>query len=319
MQLPHRTLGQSLEVTALGLGCMGLSIAYGSTTREEGIGLIRRALELGVNFFDTACSYGDNESLLGEALSDARDQAVIATKFGILSPPVGTKRLDGSPENARRTCEQSLKRLRTEKIDLYYLHRVDPEVPIERSMEAMAMLVDEGMVGHIGLSEVSAEQIRRAHSVHRITAIQSEYSLWARDVETEILPVCEELGIGFVPFSPLGRGMLTGRLKDLASLPDDDRRRAIPRFSEENIRRNLRLIDELETIAREHGCSPGQVAIAWLLRKKQFIVPIPGTKNPRYLNENLGALDVRLSETTMETLEGVFAADAPAGSRKPVQ
>jgi aryl-alcohol dehydrogenase-like predicted oxidoreductase len=290
-----------LTVPALGLGCMGMSAFYGEGDDDESVATIHRSLELGGNFFDTAEMYGpfSNEELLGRALKGRRDEAIIATKFGIRFAPTPenpTNRvLDGSPENVRRSIEGSLQRLGTDHVDLYYLHRVDPNTPIEETVGAMGELVQEGKVRHIGLSEAAPETIRRAHATHQITALQTEYSLWTRDPEAEILPTVRELGIGFVPYSPLGRGFLSGRFKSPDQLDENDFRRHGPRFTGEALEKNLQLVAKVEEIAAEKGITPGQLALAWVLAQGEDVVPIPGTKRRQYLEENLAAADVELT------------------------
>ncbi|HVQ08945.1 MAG TPA: aldo/keto reductase [Allosphingosinicella sp.] len=316
--MKYRTLGQGLEVSALGIGCMpmvrGGNIVYGAATDDESIAAIHRAIDLGINFFDTAEMYGPfaNEELLGEAIRGRREGLVIATKFALRwngDQPVG---LDGSPENARRACEGSLKRLGIDTIDLFYQHRVDPDVPIEETIGGMAELVKEGKVRYIALSEAGPETIRRAAAVHPICALQSEYSLWERDVEDEILPICRELGIGFVPYSPLGRGFLTGQFKSRADLPADDWRHNDPRYSEENWDANLKVVDAIRAVADRHGVSLAQVALAWLLAQSDDIVPIPGVKRRATLEDSAAAVDLELSGEDLKALE---AARAVAGAR----
>lgn len=317
--MKYRTLGQGLEVSALGIGCMpmvrGGNIRYGADASEgESIATIHRAIELGITFFDTAEMYGPfaNEELLGEAIRGKRDGLVIATKFALRwdgNQPVG---FDGSPENARRACEGSLKRLGIDTIDLFYQHRVDPNVPIEETVGGMAELVKEGKVRHLGLSEAGPETIRRAAATHPIAALQSEYSLWERDVEDEILPVCREHGIGFVPYSPLGRGFLTGQFKSLDDLPADDWRRNDPRWSGENFSANLKLVDAIRAVADLQSASLAQIALAWLLAQGEDIVPIPGVKRRVTLEDSAASVDVTLSADDLAALE---AARAVAGAR----
>jgi aryl-alcohol dehydrogenase-like predicted oxidoreductase len=313
VSLPTRALGP-LSVSALGLGCMGMSYAYGTPDRGEAVATLNRALDLGVTFLDTADVYGRgaNEELLATVLADRRDEVTLATKFGILTGEDGYPNgVDGSPAHARRACDASLRRLGVDHIDLYYLHRPDPEVPIEETVGAMAELVAAGKVGHLGLSESSADTIRRAAAVHPIAAVQSEWSVFSRDIERAVLPACRELGIGLVPYSPLGRGMLTGALP--TELADDDFRRNLPRFQRENLERNLETVGAVREIATAHGATPGQVALAWLLAQGDDVVPIPGTKRVRYLEENAGALDVTLTPADLARLDAL----RPAGDRYP--
>ncbi len=301
--MKHRKLA-SLDVSALGLGCMGMSAFYGSTDEEESVRTIQRALELGINFLDTAQLYGPltNEQLVGRAIKGHRDEYVIATKFSLrmdnATPgdmsTVGPA--DGSAEHVRLSIEGSLQRLGTDHVDLYFQHRVDPRTPIEETVGALAELVQEGKVLHIGLSEAAPETIRRAHAVHPITAVQTEYSLWTRDPEAEILPTCRELGIGFVPYSPLGRGFLSGRFKSTEDLDDGDYRRTGPRFTGENLAANLKLAAKVEELAAASGVTSAQLAIAWVLAQGEDLVPIPGTKRRRYLEQNASAVDIELSE-----------------------
>ena len=306
-----RTLG-SLEVSALGLGCMGMSAFYGSTDEAEAIATIQRALELGITFLDTAQLYGPmtNEELVGRAIKGHRDQYVIATKFARRIEPT-TKPgdastlgpVDGSAAHVRSSIEGSLKRLGTDHVDLYYQHRVDPQVPIEETVGAMAELVQEGKIRHIGLSEAAPETIRRAHAVHPITALQTEYSLWTRDVEAEVLPTCRALGIGFVAYSPLGRGFLSGRFKGPEDLDQDDFRRHGPRFSGANLEANLQLAAKVAQIAEEKGVTPAQLALAWVLAQGDDVVPIPGTKRRNYLEDNAAAVDVELTDADLARID----------------
>ena len=314
-----RKLGSSgLEVTALGLGCMGMSEFYGAADDEESTGTIRRALELGIRFLDTADMYGvgRNEALVGRAIRGRRDEVVIATKFGSVRGPNGEfLGVNGRPEYVKQACDASLARLGVSHIDLYYQHRVDPDTPIEATVGAMADLVREGKVRYLGLSEAAPATIRRAARVHPIAALQTEYSLWSRDPEGEILATCRELGIGFVAYSPLGRGFLTGRFKTADDIPAGDWRRRHPRFDGENFQRNLRLADTVTRLAIEIGCTPAQAALAWVLAQGEDIVPIPGTKHTRYLEENAGALQVSLSAAQLERLNAAFPPGATAGAR----
>jgi aryl-alcohol dehydrogenase-like predicted oxidoreductase len=313
--LPGRTLG-TLDVSPLGLGCMGMSFAYGPADRAEALATLHHALDLGIGFLDTADMYGRgaNEELLAELLADRRDQVVLATKFGILTGPDGRPTgVDGRPEYVHAACEASLRRLRVDRIDLYYLHRTDPQVAIEDTVGAMAELVAAGKVGHLGLSEPSADTVRRAAAVHPITAVQSEWSVFSRDVEASVVPTCRELGIGLVPYSPLGRGLLTGTLADPDGFAADDFRRTLPRFQRENLRRNLDAVAVVAEIAAVRAATPGQVALAWLLAQGADVVPIPGTKRVRYLAENAGALGVRLDPDELARLDAL----RPAGDRYP--
>ncbi|MEP6603198.1 MAG: aldo/keto reductase [Spartobacteria bacterium] len=320
--MKQRKLGRGGPlVSAIGLGCMGMSEFYGDRDEDESLATIARALELGVTFFDTADIYGPhtNEELLGRAIQGHRERAVIATKFGILRNPDqrGFRGFNGKPDYVRQSCEASLRRLKIECIDLYYQHRVDPDTEIEETVAAMAGLVREGKVRFLGLSEASAENIRRAHAVHPITALQSEYSLWTRDPEDEVLAVCRELGIGFVPYSPLGRGFLTGKIQKPEDLGKEDYRLTTPRFQGENFQRNLDLVKRVEEIAREKRCPPAQLALAWVLAQGQDVVPIPGTKRRKYLQENVGALDVDLTSEDLDRIDEAAPKNAFAGSRYP--
>jgi aryl-alcohol dehydrogenase-like predicted oxidoreductase len=308
--MEKRTLGdRGLEVSALGLGCMGMSAFYGSTDEDEAIATIRETLDLGINFLDTAEMYGpfENEKLIGRAVAGHRDDWVIATKFGVRperdESGGWTRVRDGSPENVRRSVEGSLERLGTDRIDLYYQHRMDPNVPIEETVGAMAELVEEGKILHVGLSEAAPERIRKAHSTHPITAVQTEYSLWTRDLEAEILPTLRELGIGLVPYSPLGRGFLSGRFKSPDELDSDDFRRHGPRFTGENLEANLELAAKVEQLADQKGVTPAQLALAWVLAQGDDIVPIPGTKRRSYLEQNAGALEVELTDDDLERID----------------
>ena len=319
--IPKRRLGANgPEVSALGLGCMGMSEFYGRTDEAESIATIQRALELGVTFVDTADMYGPfkNEQLVGKAIQGRRDRVFLATKFGNMRGPDGAfLGINGRPEYVRSACDASLQRLRVDHVDLYYQHRVDRSVPIEDTVGAMAELVHAGKVRHIGLSEAAPATIRRTHRVHPITALQTEYSLWSRDPEEEILPTCRALGIGFVAYSPIGRGFLTGRFRKLEDLPEDDFRRNHPRFQGENFQRNLDLVARVEEIAREKRCTAAQLALAWLLAQGQDIVPIPGTKHRRYLEENAGAVDVRLSPADLERINEAAPKGVTSGDRYP--
>jgi aryl-alcohol dehydrogenase-like predicted oxidoreductase len=320
--MQKRKLGrQGLVVSAQGLGCMGMSEFYGAGDEAESIATIHRALELGIDFLDTADVYGPhkNEELLGRALRGRRDRVVLATKFGIVRDPKNplARSISGRPEYLRAACEGSLRRLGTDRIDLYYQHRVDPNVPIEETVGAMAELVAQGKVRYLGLSEAGVDTLRRAAKVHPISALQSEYSLWTRDPEDGVLATCRELGIGFVAYSPLGRGFLTGQLKRFEDLAADDYRRYSPRFQGENFGKNLELVKRVEAIASEKRCTPGQLALAWVLAQGDDVVPIPGTKRRKYLEENAAACDVVLSAQDRKRLDEVAPRGAAAGERYP--
>lgn len=320
MSMPTRHLGR-LPVPALGLGCMGMSEFYGQTDEAESIATIHRALELGITLLDTADMYGPfiNEELVGRAIVGKREQVVLATKCGIVRDPKnpGVRGIDGTPAYIRRSCEGSLKRLGVEVIDLYQLHRVDARTPIEESVGAMAALVKEGKVRFIGLSEAAPHTLERAHRVHPLASVQSEYSLWSRDVEDGVLEVCERLGIGFLAYSPLGRGFLTGRLKRIEDLAADDFRRNSPRFQPENFQKNLNLVTLIEGMAATKKCTPAQLALAWLLARKPFIVPIPGTKRRTYLEDNAGAVNVSLNAEEMKAIDQTFPPQVASGERYP--
>lgn len=308
-----------MEVAQIGLGCMGMSEFYGPGDENEARATIARALELGVTMLDTADMYGPytNEELVGRAIAGRREEVVLATKFGLVRDPENpaARSINGRPEYVRRACDASLRRLGTDYIDLYYQHRVDPQVPIEETVGAMGELVEAGKVRFLGLSEAGPETIRRAHAVHPLSALQSEYSLWSRDIEEEVLPTIRELGIGLVAYSPLGRGFLTGAIKSPEDLAEGDFRRSNPRFAGENFERNLKLVDKVRELAAEKGCTAAQLALAWVLHRGQDIVPIPGTKRVRYLEENLAAAEVELSEAELAAIDEIAPPGAAAGER----
>jgi aryl-alcohol dehydrogenase-like predicted oxidoreductase len=319
-RVDQRNLGNAgLMVSELGLGCMGMSEFYGTTDEDESIATIHRAIELGITFFDTADMYGPftNETLVGKAIVGKREQVVLATKFGNMRGEDGSfLGVSGKPDYVREACDASLSRLGVDYIDLYYQHRVDPETPIEETMGAMKELVEAGKVRYLGLSEAGSETIRKAHAVHPISALQSEYSLFTREVEDEILPTVRDLGIGFVPYSPLGRGFLTGRWKSIENMPENDTRSArFPRFAKENFRKNLELADRVREVADKKGVTPGQLALAWLLAQGEDIVPIPGTKRRKYLEENAGAADVALTQEDLRRIEAAMPRGSAAGER----
>lgn len=319
--MERRRLGSNgPEVSAIGLGCMGMSEFYGDADEAESIATIHHALDQGLNFLDTADMYGvgRNEELVGRAIRDRRGDVFLATKFGNVRGSDGSFRgVCGRPDYVREACDASLRRLGVESIDLYYQHRVDPDVAIEETVGAMAELVRAGKVRYLGLSEAGPATIRRAHNVHPITALQTEYSLWSRDPEEKILPTVRELGIGFVPYSPLGRGFLTGRFQRPEDIPENDFRRFSPRFSGENFRRNLELVAQIEKMAEQKGCAPAQLALAWVLGQGDDLVPIPGTKRRSYLDENIGALGVTLTDADKAEIDAILPPGAAAGTRYP--
>lgn len=314
----HRRLAEGFEVSALGLGCMGMSEFYGPRDDDASLAVLRAAVEQGIAFFDTADMYGPhhNEELLGRLLAETRAPVRIATKFGIVRKPGEYARtLDMSPDHARAACEASLRRLGVERIDLYYVHRVNPAQPIEETMGALSHLVEAGKIDRVGLCEVGVATLRRAHAVHPVTAVQTEYSLWSRGVEAEILPACRELGIGFVPYAPLGRGFLTGRYQEAAPAGEGDFRATLPRFQAEALVRNRRIVEQVQATAAERGCTAAQLALAWLLAQGPDIVPIPGTRRLSHLAQNLGALDIALSEAERRQLGDILAAVPVVGDR----
>jgi aryl-alcohol dehydrogenase-like predicted oxidoreductase len=315
--MKRRRLGP-IEVGAIGLGCMSMTPIYGEPSEPEAIATIHRAIELGCDLIDTSDAYGvgKNEELVARAIKGRRDKVVLATKFGNIRDPQGRPAVDGRPEYVREACEASLKRLGVATIDLYYIHRVDASVPIEETVGAMARLREAGKIRHLGISEPSPKTLRRAHAAHPMAAVQTEYSLWTRDAEAELLGVCAELGIGYVAYSPLGRGFLTGTV-DVEALGANDRRRDMPRFQGDNLRRNQRLLETLTRLAAKEGCTPAQLGLAWLLGRRDFIVPLPGTKQRRWLEENVAAAGLSPSRETLAALDAAFPPNAAAGDRYP--
>jgi aryl-alcohol dehydrogenase-like predicted oxidoreductase len=319
MTMKRRRLGR-LDVGAVGLGCMSMTPIYGDPSEPEAIATIHRAIELGVDLIDTSDAYGSNgsnESLVGRAIKDRRDKVVLATKFGNIRLADGSPGANGRPDYVAQCCEASLKRLGVDAIDLYYIHRVDPTVPIEDTVGALARLVQQGKVRHLGISEAAPATLRRAHATHPMAALQTEYSLWTRDAEDELLDVCRELGIGYVAYSPLGRGFLTATVTDVETLGPNDRRRAMPRFQGDNIRRNLALLATLKELAAKEHCTPAQLALAWVLSKRAFIVALPGTKQRRWLEENAAAASLAPAPETLAALDRAFPRNAAAGDRYP--
>ena len=320
MTVPTRRLGtQGLEVSALGLGCMGMSQSYGEGDRDESIATIHRALDLGVTFLDTADVYGQNtnEELVGAAIKDRREEVVLATKFGIVGNPAdpSSRGINGQPDYVRSACDASLRRLGVDSIDLYYQHRVDRNVPIEDTVGAMGELVDAGKVRYLGLSEPGPETLRRAHATYPISALQNEWSLWARDIESGVLPVARELGIGIVPYSPLGRGFLTGQITSPDDFDDDDFRRALPKFQGENFDKNLELVEKVRELANARGATAGQLALVWVMAQGDDVAPIPGTKRRQYLEENAGAVEVTLTADDLAAIDAIMPPGAAAGAR----
>ncbi|MBL0744015.1 aldo/keto reductase [Chryseolinea lacunae] len=316
--MKYRKLGNTTEtLSAVGLGCMGMSFAYGPVDNTESIATLHRALDLGINFWDTADMYGfgANEELISQVLAPNRDKIFIATKFGFRSNNDGSYYFDGSVAHLKQAIEDSLRRLKIDTIDLYYAHRIDPKVPVEEMVGAMATLVKEGKVRYLGLSEASSASIRKAHAVHPITALQSEYSLLTRDVETEILPLCRELGVGFIPYSPLARGLVTATLSDTTVLAADDFRRTLPRFNDAHMDNNRKLVDEFAALAAQKQCTPSQLALAWVLAQGEDIIPIPGTKRRKYLNENAGATDIVLQTADLKAIDDLLSKFPDTGKR----
>jgi aryl-alcohol dehydrogenase-like predicted oxidoreductase len=315
--MKRRKLG-TLEVSAIGLGCMSMTPIYGTPDPAEAIATIHRALELGVDMIDTSDVYGagKNEELVGRALKDRRGKAILATKFGNIQTPT-SQGVNGRPDYVIEACEKSLKRLGLDMIDLYYIHRVDTDVPIEDTVGAMVKLKQQGKIRFLGISEAAPATLRRAHKAHPMAALQTEYSLWTRDAEDELLKTCEELGVGYVAYSPMGRGFLTGTIGGMNDLAENDRRRQHPRFHEENLKRNVMLLKDFKALAAKEKCTPAQLAIAWVMSRRPFIVPIPGTSHPKYLEENVKAADLTLSPQTITALEKAFPRGVTAGTRYP--